>query len=106
MLNHASDLLILNKWLNELTCLSAVEQPNQMKITIVADGDKMLAGICLANFESIYIFFSVHVKIYIQDLIHPENGNQNLPGANIYVHMYLYMCLYIENTIHNSKEGN
>lgn len=49
-LNHSSNVLILNKWLNELTCLSAVgldlqvgQQPNQMKITIVADGDRMLA---------------------------------------------------------------
>lgn len=50
VLNHSSNTLILNKWLNELTCLSAVgldlqvgQQPNQMKITIVADGDRMLA---------------------------------------------------------------
>lgn len=49
VLNYSLTPLILNKWLNELTCLSAVrldlqvgQQPNQMKITIGADGDRML----------------------------------------------------------------
>lgn len=60
VLNHSLNPLILNKWLNELTCLSDVgfdlwvgQQPNQMKIGIVADGDRMLALIRLADLESI-----------------------------------------------------